>query len=54
MRALSGCEVASTVLGPVEASAAVADVLNPAAPPSPAMPYGTGRPVPAIDGDEDL
>jgi hypothetical protein len=50
VRALSGCEVAATVLGSVEASATLADVLNPAAAPSPPL----GRPVPDIDGDEEL
>jgi hypothetical protein len=54
VRALSGCEVAASVLGPAEASATLADALNPAAPPSPASPDGWVRPVPDIDGEEQL
>ncbi|GAB1644336.1 PrgI family protein [Krasilnikovia sp. MM14-A1259] len=57
VRALSGCEVAASVLDPVDAAATLAGALNPSAVSSPPP----GRPVPTIatatadlDGDEEL
>ncbi len=52
VRALSGCEVAATVLGPAEAATTVADALNPTAGPSPAANGRRGRSVPDEEGNE--
>jgi hypothetical protein len=53
VRALSGCEVAATVLDPVDAAVTLAGALNPSAAPSPSSPP-RGRPVPDIDEVEEL
>ncbi|MGA5304569.1 PrgI family protein [Nucisporomicrobium flavum] len=54
VRALSGCEVAATVLDPVDAATTLADALSPAAMPAPALPDSAGRPLPNLDGMEKL
>ncbi len=46
VRALSGCEVAATVLDPVAAAATLAGALSPSAPPA---PTGAGQHVPELD-----
>ncbi|ROP28094.1 PrgI family protein [Couchioplanes caeruleus] len=53
VRALSGCEVAASVLDPADAAATLAGALNPSAAPSPSSPP-PGRPVPDTHGDEQL
>lgn len=48
VRALSGCEVAATVLGPADAATTLADALDP----SSSMPAGLARAVPDLEGSE--
>ena len=50
VRALSGCEVAATVLDPVDAAATLTGALNPSAESSPPP----GRPAPDLDEGEQL
>jgi hypothetical protein len=52
VRALSGCEVAATVLDPADAAATLADALNPSVPPSLPLAGGAGRPVHDFSGGE--
>jgi hypothetical protein len=50
VRALSGCEVTARILDPLDAAATLAGALNPSAESSPPP----GRPVPDLDGSEEL
>ena len=54
VRALSGCEVAATVLDPLAAATTLAGALNPSVPPSPPVPTGAGRPAPDTEGRDPL